>query len=94
VDAFARFFVIPQAGHGLSGTVYQTDGEGKATEPARIPNTYDRVGLLIDWVEHNKAPDKQVTLTGGGRSMPMCSYPAFPKYTGGPADVASSYTCS
>ena len=80
VDAFARLFVIPQANHGLGGN--------------GIPNIYDRVGLLIDWVEHNKAPAKRVTLTGSGRSMPMCSYPAYPKYTGGPTDLAGSYTCS
>ena len=80
VDAFARLFVIPQANHGLGGN--------------GIPNIYDRVGLLIDWVEHNKAPGKRVTLTGSGRSMPMCSYPAYPKYTGGPTDLAGSYTCS
>ena len=80
VDAFARLFVIPQANHGLGGN--------------GIPNIYDRVGLLIDWVEHNKAPGKRLTLTGSGRSMPMCSYPAYPKYTGGPTDLAGSYTCS
>ena len=35
VDRFARFFVIPQASHGLSGTSYSTDGDGKtiATKP-------------------------------------------------------------
>jgi feruloyl esterase len=80
VDAFARFFVIPQATHGLSGP--------------GIPNVYDRLGLLMDWVEHKNAPGKQVTLTGGGRSKPMCSYPAYPKYTGGRPEMASSYTCS
>ena len=29
VDRFARFFVMPQTGHGLSGTNYTTSGDGK-----------------------------------------------------------------
>jgi hypothetical protein len=94
VDAFARLYVIPQASHGLTGTAYTTDGEGKATEAARIPNVWDRVGVLMDWVENNNAPGKQVTLTADDRSMPMCSYPAYPKYTGGSVKAASSYTCA
>jgi feruloyl esterase len=34
VDRFARFFVIPQAGHGLTGTTYSNDGDGKTIPPA------------------------------------------------------------
>ena len=30
VDQFARFFVIPQVGHGLSGSSYGTNGGGQA----------------------------------------------------------------
>jgi hypothetical protein len=33
-------------------------------------------------------------VTSGERSLPMCSYPAYPQYKGGPAGAASSYTCS
>ena len=33
VDRFARLFVMPQTGHGLSGTSYTVDGDGK-TIPA------------------------------------------------------------
>ena len=29
VDRFARFFVMPQTGHGLSGTSYGVSGEGR-----------------------------------------------------------------
>lgn len=94
VDAFARFFVLPQTNHGLMGTSYSTDGDGNTVTPAPIPNTYDRVGLLIDWVENNHAPGKQVTVTSGDRSLPMCSYPTYPKYQGGPPADASSYTCA
>ena len=29
VDAFARLFVLPQTGHGLSGSSHTTNGAGK-----------------------------------------------------------------
>jgi hypothetical protein len=94
VDAFARFFVLPQTGHGLSGTNYSTDGNGKAIEVGPIPNSYHRLGLLVDWVEKKTAPPMSVTVTAGNRSLPMCSYPAYPKYVSGPAESASSYVCA
>jgi feruloyl esterase len=94
VDSFARFFMLPQTDHGLNGKTYNFDGDGKAVTARQIPNTYDRVGLITDWVENGKAPGKPVKVTAGERSMPMCSYPAYPKYVGGPAEDASSYTCS
>jgi feruloyl esterase len=94
VDAFARFFVLPQTGHGLTGTNYTTDGEGKPQQARQIPSTFDRIALLVDWVEKGVAPGKSMTVTGGGRSLPMCSYPEYPKYNKGPVDAAESYTCS
>jgi hypothetical protein len=60
----------------------------------QIPSTYDRLGLLADWVENNKAPGKSVTVTAGEHSLPMCSYPAYPRYIGGPQGAASSYVCA
>ena len=98
LDSFARLFVLPQTNHGLGGNSYGTDGEGKTITPAPIPNTYDRVGVLMDWVEAGKAPGKQIVVTAGERSLPMCSYPAYPKYMNGSTDAttvaANSYTCA
>ncbi|HUA61305.1 MAG TPA: tannase/feruloyl esterase family alpha/beta hydrolase [Verrucomicrobiae bacterium] len=94
VDSFARFFVLPQTGHGLSGTTYNTDGDGKPVAVQPVPNIYGRLSLITDWVENGKAPGKSVTVTAGERSMPMCSYPEYPKYSGGPAGSASSYVCA
>ena len=90
VDAFARFFVLPQTGHGLSGTNYSVDGEGKSIPTAPIPSTFSRLNLLVDWVEKKTAPPMSVTVTGGNRSLPMCSYPTYPKYVSGPVDKADS----
>jgi hypothetical protein len=94
VDSFARFFVLPQTGHGLSGTNYSVDGEGKTIPTAPIPNAFSRLNLLVDWVEKNAAPAKSVVVTAGKRSLPMCSYPAYPKYVSGPVEEAASYTCT
>src|SRR5688572_16217717 len=94
VDRFARLFVMPQAGHGLSGTSYTTDGTGKTIAALRIPNRYDQWGLLFDWVEKGTAPPMSVVVTADDRSLPLCSYPSYPQYTGGPAGAASSYRCA
>jgi len=58
----------------------------------RFP-TYDRFALLVDWVENHKAPDHPI-VTAGERSMPLCAYPAYPKYVSGPVFNATSYTCA
>ena len=94
VDRFARLFVIPQAGHGLSGTSYTTDGNGKTIPATPIPNRYDQWGLLFDWVEKGAAPPMSVVLTSGDRSLPLCSYPSYPRFTSGPSGEASSYRCA
>ena len=45
VDSFARLYVLPQTGHGLTGNNYATDGDGKQIESKPIPNTFDRLAL-------------------------------------------------
>ena len=47
-----------------------------------------------DWVEKKVAPPKQLTVTGAGRSLPLCNYPLYPKYVGGQASDAGSYICA
>jgi feruloyl esterase len=94
VDRFARLFVMPQTGHGLSGTNYGTTGDARTVPAAPIPNRYDQVGLLIDWVEQGTAPGMSVTVTAGEKSLPLCSYPTYPRYKKGPVDAAASYDCA
>jgi feruloyl esterase len=94
VDSFARFFVLPQADHGLSARSYTMTGDGKEIPAQTLPTTYDRYGLITGWVENHQPPAKSVTVTSGSRSLPMCSYPEYPKYRGGPADAAASYICA
>jgi feruloyl esterase len=94
VDQFARFMVIPQAGHGLSGVNYAMDGDGKTIPSHQLPNTLDRLSVVVNWVERQMAPGKSLIVTAGENSLPLCSYPAYPKYVGGPASSANSYVCS
>jgi hypothetical protein len=36
----------------------------------------------------------QRTITTGDRSLPLCSYPTYPRYMAGPPSSATSYVCS
>jgi pimeloyl-ACP methyl ester carboxylesterase len=93
LDRFARLFVMPQAGHGLSGRNYGFDGEERTVPVAPIPNTFDKLGLLADWVERKAAPGMSVVVTAGDTSLPLCSYPTYPRYRSGSPAVAASYSC-
>ena len=94
VDGFARLYVLPQTGHGLTGNSAPIDGNGAAVQPTAIPSSTDRFALLRDWVENGKAPGKSEVVTGIAGSRPMCSYPEYPRYISGAADVAGSYACT
>ena len=94
VDRFARFFVMLQTGHGLAGTNYGTSCDGNILPVAPVPNTWDRLALLFDWVERGVAPGMSVTVTAGEKGLPLCSYPTYPKYVGGPEASAASYRCT
>ena len=94
LDGFARFFVVPQANHGLMARSADIDGAGKAVEPVTLPTGYERFAVLVDWVERGIAPGKSLTLTGGARTLPLCSYPQYPKFAGGPVSAAASYRCA
>ena len=94
VDRFARLFVMPQTGHGLSGASYTVDGTGKTIPATPIPNRFDQTQLLFDWVEQDMAPPTSVVVNAGSRSLPLCSYPAYPQYVRGPVESATSYRCT
>jgi feruloyl esterase len=101
VDQFARLYVVPQGGHGLSGRGYKINGEGKPVEVKNVPapNGDDNMSLLMNWVENNQAPAKTLVIDPKGKigekqegaGYLLCSYPNYPKYVNGPADQASSY---
>jgi hypothetical protein len=101
IDKFARLYVVPQAGHGLSGKSYKMNGEGKPVEVKNIPgpNGNDNMELLMSWVEKNQAPAKTLVIDLKGKigqklegaGYLLCSYPNYPKYLSGPVDQVSSF---
>ena len=94
VDEFARLFVIPQTGHGLTGSSYTANGDGQTIAATPIPSRFDRIAMLLDWVEKGTAPPKSATVTGNTGSLPLCSYPTYPKYNSGARTEGASYTCA
>ena len=104
LDKFARLYVVPQGGHGLSGRSYKMNGDGEIVELKNIPapNSNDKIDMIISWVEENNAPSKTLVVSTEGRigvkpegkGYVLCSYPNFPRYIGGPADQVSSYISS
>jgi len=102
IDKFARLYVVPQGGHGLSGRGYKVNGEGKAIEPKSVPapNGDDNMNQLMNWVENDQAPAKTLVIDTKGKigdkpegaGYLLCSYPNYPKYVSGPTDQVSSYT--
>ena len=48
-----------------------------------IPNAYDRFAVLTDWVERGVQPPPALVVSAGQKSLPLCSYPTYPKYRGG-----------
>ncbi|WOH66784.1 tannase/feruloyl esterase family alpha/beta hydrolase [Bradyrhizobium sp. BWA-3-5] len=86
VAEFARLYTAPGVDHVGSGA------------PANV----DILAVLVDWVEHGKAPgDLEVTeqrldtpAFETTRSLPLCQWPAWPHYKSGPVDRAASFTCA
>ena len=68
-------------------------GKGWTIPATPIPDRYDQLGLLFDWVEKNVAPGMSVTVTAAEKSLPLCSYPAYPRYVIGDVKSAGSYQC-
>jgi pimeloyl-ACP methyl ester carboxylesterase len=104
LDKFARLYVVPQAGHGLSGKSYKMNGDGETVEVKNIPspNSNDKMDMIISWVEEGSAPAKTLVVSPDGRigvkpegkGYILCSYPNYPRYVGGPQDQVSSYISS
>lgn len=95
VERQMRYYVLPNAGHAGDGASLTT---GKA-----IPSRIDMIGLLTNWVEHDRVPpDAPVASTmdlhppfATKATKPMCRFPLYPRYTGqGNPDSAESYVCT
>ena len=78
--SYARLFLVPGMNHCSGGIA---------------ADRFDTLSAIVDWVEKGQAPDALIA-TGTalpGVSRPLCAYPAYARYRGGPADSAPSFSC-
>lgn len=95
VDRFARLWVVPQGGHGLSGSNASTNGYGEPVPNFSLPTGFDQNSAVVEWVESGIAPPLHPIVSSNNRSWPLCTYPMYPRYDGvGPVEEAVSYSCT
>jgi feruloyl esterase len=80
---FYRLFMVPGMNHCSGG-----DG----------PNRFDMVGMLDQWVDNGKTPDRILASHSADgkvdRTRPLCPYPQIARYTGlGSTDDAANFAC-
>ena len=76
---FYRLFMAPGMEHCIGG-------------PG--PSQFDKMAVIVDWVEHRKAPER-ISATRPGRTRPLCPYPKIAKSKGsGSTDEAESFVCA
>ncbi|MCE5309244.1 MAG: tannase/feruloyl esterase family alpha/beta hydrolase [Acidobacteriales bacterium] len=78
----SRFFVVPGTGHGGGQSL----------------TSVDWADAIVKWVESGVAPT-QLTYNsrgpgGASKSIPVCQYPMYPRYTDGDVNRAASYSCT
>ena len=93
VDGFARFYVIPKQVTASRVRATRRMATDRAIPASQIPSRFDRISMLLDWVEKGTAPPKSATVTGDAGSLPLCSYPTYPQYNEVRQADAASYTC-
>jgi feruloyl esterase len=80
---FVRLFMVP-------GMLHCSGGPG--------PSSFDMLGALEDWIEHDRAPERVIASHSSGgtidRTRPLCVYPNVAVYTGqGSTDDAGNFVC-
>jgi feruloyl esterase len=77
----SRYFVVPGTGHGGSQDLNQVRWDD----------------AIVQWVEAGTAPTQLVftrTSAGVTKTIPVCQYPTYPRYTAGDVNLAASYACT
>jgi hypothetical protein len=92
VDTFVRFYVNPGTAHSGAG-VSGTDG-------TPVPRAVDFLGVLDAWVSKGDAPGTLIETAQAAEppfkvsaTRPLCRYPGYPHYLGGPPSEAQSFAC-
>ena len=79
-----RLFMVP-------GMAHCSGGEG--------PDSFDKIGILEQWVEHGKTPTEIVASHHAAgkvdRTRPLCPYPEVARYKGsGSIEDAINFSCT
>jgi feruloyl esterase len=92
VDSFMRFYVTPGANHGGAGT--------SSVDGTALPQGVDFLDAIDSWADRGIAPGALVQVAQDQKppfavtaSRPMCRYPQWPRYMGGPSKDAASFSC-
>jgi feruloyl esterase len=92
VDSFMRFYVTPGANHAGAG-VSSVDGTA-------LPGGVDLLDAIDGWADRGIAPGPLVQVAQESKppfavtaSRPICQYPQWPRYMGGPPKDAASFSC-
>jgi Tannase and feruloyl esterase len=92
VDSFMRFYVTPGANHGGAGL--------SAIDGTALPQGVDLLDAIDAWVDRGVAPGALIQVAQESKppfavtaSRPMCRYPDWPRYMGGPPKDAASFAC-
>jgi Tannase and feruloyl esterase len=101
IQTFNRLFFIPGFGHSGAFNLSASVGvDGKVTPFTAVPLPQPATGrdelfnALRDWVEKGIAPERfDLMAADGSKSLPICSHPKKPVFTGSNPNAASSYTC-
>ena len=100
---FLRLYMVPGMAHcagGPGATHFST--ATRDSEPPVSDAQHDMAIALEQWVEKGVAPEQLIATKfdkehGADRRVlfqrPLCVYPQVPRYTGGPTNVADSFTC-
>ena len=79
--------------------LFRAPGDGHCGAGSAGPVPKDPFDVLVDWVEHNRAPDSLLASGGSaapktGRTRPICLYPKTAIYNGsGSTDDAANFHC-
>ncbi len=100
---FARLFMAPGVGHCTGGDGPDSFGGAYQAAAPAFDAQHDLIVALMEWVEHNRAPDRIVATrynvdgnaaSGVSYQRPLCAYPKIAAYSGsGATTFADSFDC-
>ncbi|CAF9913440.1 MAG: hypothetical protein GOMPHAMPRED_007915 [Gomphillus americanus] len=112
IDDFFKFYLVPGMGHcggstvapyyiAAAGQIVKTSSGTGFSTPGYVDTKHDVLLAMMDWVEHNNAPDHIIAskwvsdnaTNGLSMQRPLCPYPEQQKFIGGNYKAAGAWTC-